>query len=174
MDSILVFLQASLIIRTQMCPDILVVNFFLMTSLICKSCVDISTHRQQRVKTLCNMPRSLNVKLGPRRNYHKGRAVWLAQCLIRTFGWSFLKHYSAPQALKCSTGRGIHLHYVQKVYVLYMESQSGSPYRQQMSSRCRYRPLVSRACAVTALLRGPAAGINLVTSPHIPAFKVGS
>ena len=23
-------------------------------------------------------PRSLNVKLGPRRNYHKGRAVWLA------------------------------------------------------------------------------------------------
>ena len=23
-------------------------------------------------------PRSLNVKLGPRRNYHNGRAVWLA------------------------------------------------------------------------------------------------
>ena len=23
-------------------------------------------------------PRSLNMKLGPRRNYHKGRAVWLA------------------------------------------------------------------------------------------------
>ena len=28
--------------------------------------------------------RSLNVKLGPRRNYHKGRAVWLAWCLIST------------------------------------------------------------------------------------------
>ena len=26
-------------------------------------------------------PRSLNVKLGPRRKGHKGRAVWLAQCL---------------------------------------------------------------------------------------------
>ena len=70
------------------------------------------------------------------------------------------------------TGACIHLHYVQKVYVLYMESQSGSPYRREMSRR--YRPLVSRACAVTALFRGPAAGINLVTGPHIPAFKVGS
>ena len=29
-------------------------------------------------------PRSLNVKLGPRRNYHKGRAVRLAMCLIAT------------------------------------------------------------------------------------------
>ena len=27
-------------------------------------------------------PRSLNVKLGPRRNYHKGQVVWLAICLI--------------------------------------------------------------------------------------------
>ena len=27
-------------------------------------------------------PRSLNVKLGPRRKGHKGRAVWLAYCLI--------------------------------------------------------------------------------------------
>ena len=27
-------------------------------------------------------PRSLNVKLGPRRKGHKGRAVWLALCLI--------------------------------------------------------------------------------------------
>ena len=26
--------------------------------------------------------RSLNMKLGPRRNYHKGRAGWLAKCLI--------------------------------------------------------------------------------------------
>ena len=32
-------------------------------------------------------PRSLNVKLGPRRNYHKG---------LRTFGWTFLKH-NCPQ-----------------------------------------------------------------------------
>ena len=27
-------------------------------------------------------PQSLNVKLGPQRNYHKGQAVWLAKCLI--------------------------------------------------------------------------------------------
>ena len=31
-------------------------------------------HHAKRALT----PRSLNVKLGPRRNYHKGRAVWLA------------------------------------------------------------------------------------------------
>ena len=28
------------------------------------------------------IPRSLNVKLGPQRKGHKGRAVWLAYCLI--------------------------------------------------------------------------------------------
>ena len=37
-------------------------------------------------------PRSLNVKLGPRRNYHKGRAA-IRHYAKRTFGWNFLKHY---------------------------------------------------------------------------------
>ena len=36
-------------------------------------------------------PRSLNVKLGPRHNYHKGRAA------IRTFGWTFF------EALLCTS-----------------------------------------------------------------------
>ena len=38
-----------------MCPNILVVSLFFMASLIRKSYVDISTHRQEGVKSECTI-----------------------------------------------------------------------------------------------------------------------